>query len=586
MEENNQDLNNVPVTAEEVVPTVPETPVVPEAAPAEPMVAEAPVAETPAMSDVVPAEPVMEPAPVMPEAPVVETPAMPEATAEVAPAMPEAVPAEPVMEPAPVMPESPVVETPAMPEATAEVAPAMPEAPVAPTMEQTEVSTLPVVDPVPAVTEMPEAPVPEATLDAPVDNPAMPEAVPTEPTMEAAPTGDAPASGEKKSKAGLIIIIALLLVAIGAAVYFFLIKGKEDKPTPEPANNTVVERAAKYFKDANGNGDITLYEDDNTFVLNYNSLVLTGTYTNEETNYSFSVSKEYVDSGCSQTTGRILTLTINEDGSITGNDDVIGGVQFSTATKGDVKAFTETDCISPADIQPDENTTTGENKTEENETKTVEVTKISLSDTKKTLTVGKDFTLKATVTPKDATDKTVTWTTSDEKIATVKDGKVTAVAKGTATITATTVNGKKAECKVTVEEEKVAEEPKEEANAYPNCTYKDTVREEGSGQYTKFKQNDLNEAGENAGTKAAQACKPLSEIIEAVKKAVREEAEKCWTADQVTKAVESAECKLTPGCDKTAKYGEEAKFNEKKKNSIVDIWNNPVWNCSGLEYSL
>ena len=66
---------------------------------------------------------------------------------------------------------------------------------------------------------------------------------------------------------------------------------------------------------------------------------------------------------------------------------------------------------------------------------------------------GEDATLTATVAPEDASDKTFAWSTSDEKVATVdENGKVTAVAAGTATITATTTDGgKTAKCEVTVE---------------------------------------------------------------------------------------------------------------------------------------
>ena len=73
---------------------------------------------------------------------------------------------------------------------------------------------------------------------------------------------------------------------------------------------------------------------------------------------------------------------------------------------------------------------------------TVNVTGITLSQTEAAMTVGGEtLTLTATVAPDDATDKTVTWTSSDPTVATVADGVVTAVAAGTATITATATNG-------------------------------------------------------------------------------------------------------------------------------------------------
>ena len=89
---------------------------------------------------------------------------------------------------------------------------------------------------------------------------------------------------------------------------------------------------------------------------------------------------------------------------------------------------------------------------------TVNVTGITLSQTEAAMTVGGEtLTLTATVAPDDATDKTVTWTSSDPTVATVANGVVTAVAAGTATITATATNGtddttddKTATCTITV----------------------------------------------------------------------------------------------------------------------------------------
>ena len=73
---------------------------------------------------------------------------------------------------------------------------------------------------------------------------------------------------------------------------------------------------------------------------------------------------------------------------------------------------------------------------------TVNVTDITLSQTEAAVTIGGEtLTLTATVAPDDATDKTVTWTSSDPTVATVANGVVTAVAAGTATITATATNG-------------------------------------------------------------------------------------------------------------------------------------------------
>ena len=84
-----------------------------------------------------------------------------------------------------------------------------------------------------------------------------------------------------------------------------------------------------------------------------------------------------------------------------------------------------------------------------NPSATVAVESVSLDKTELTLEPGKSETLNATVKPDNATDKTVTWSTSDATVATVADGKVKAVKAGTATITAK-AGAKEATCKVTV----------------------------------------------------------------------------------------------------------------------------------------
>ena len=86
---------------------------------------------------------------------------------------------------------------------------------------------------------------------------------------------------------------------------------------------------------------------------------------------------------------------------------------------------------------------------------TIQVTSISLNKTSAELSLGETLLLTATVLPNDATNKTVTWTTSDSSIATVSiNGLVTAKAPGIATITARTTDGSdlSASCSVTVKQ--------------------------------------------------------------------------------------------------------------------------------------
>lgn len=80
----------------------------------------------------------------------------------------------------------------------------------------------------------------------------------------------------------------------------------------------------------------------------------------------------------------------------------------------------------------------------------VAITSVTLDKTEISFYAGETETLKATVLPSNADeDRTVVWTSSDEKIATVRGGVVTAVAEGEATVTAT-AGSKSATCKVTV----------------------------------------------------------------------------------------------------------------------------------------
>jgi len=84
-------------------------------------------------------------------------------------------------------------------------------------------------------------------------------------------------------------------------------------------------------------------------------------------------------------------------------------------------------------------------------TPTVPVTGVTLNKNSLTLTAGETETLYATVQPSDATNKSVTWASSNPAVATVTNGEVTAVTAGTANITVTTKSGNKtATCAVTV----------------------------------------------------------------------------------------------------------------------------------------
>ena len=85
------------------------------------------------------------------------------------------------------------------------------------------------------------------------------------------------------------------------------------------------------------------------------------------------------------------------------------------------------------------------------EAKVIPVSGVSLDKTQLTIKVGESETLTPTITPEDATNKKASWTSSNDRVATVEDGKVVGVEPGSVTITVTTEDGAKtAECPVTV----------------------------------------------------------------------------------------------------------------------------------------
>ena len=80
----------------------------------------------------------------------------------------------------------------------------------------------------------------------------------------------------------------------------------------------------------------------------------------------------------------------------------------------------------------------------------IDITELKLNKTSLSLFLGDEETLMATIIPENATVQTVLWSSANPEIATVDDGKVTALKEGTTTITAS-ADGKTAECSVTVD---------------------------------------------------------------------------------------------------------------------------------------
>lgn len=119
---------------------------------------------------------------------------------------------------------------------------------------------------------------------------------------------------------------------------------------------------------------------------------------------------------------------------------------------GKIVTVTPTDCTKP--VSANIKDTTGHEKivVTFGEVAPISVTGIALDKSELSLSEGDRATLTATVTPSDATNQNVTWTSDNTAVATVSDaGLVTAIAVGTANITVTTEDGAyTATCAVTV----------------------------------------------------------------------------------------------------------------------------------------
>lgn len=138
--------------------------------------------------------------------------------------------------------------------------------------------------------------------------------------------------------------------------------------------------------------------------------------------------------------------TVASDGTVTG---VKAGTATITAACGTIKATCEVTITADA----------------------IACTSVTLDKTEATVMKGAAVTLKATALPEGTTD-TITWTTSDASIATVKDGVVTGVARGVATITVK-CGEQTASCKVSVNEEETVAVPA--SPSMPAKTFKSAV---------------------------------------------------------------------------------------------------------------
>ena len=164
--------------------------------------------------------------------------------------------------------------------------------------------------------------------------------------------------------------------------------------------------------------------------LNWNTLSLTVGYTRSLT--ATVTPNSAVNQVMNWTTDNASVATVNTSGLVT----AIGVGSCTITVTTDDRAFADTCTVTVTAVNPGGNPVTG----------------VTLNHKTMSLTIGETGTLSPDITPANATNKNVTWKSSNDKIATVNaNGKVTAIGVGTCEITVTTVDGNKADtCKLTV----------------------------------------------------------------------------------------------------------------------------------------
>lgn len=184
------------------------------------------------------------------------------------------------------------------------------------------------------------------------------------------------------------------------------------------------------------------YEPNTSYRIPYRDIVLTASWEEDE-------KKEYTISASSQTGG-----SITPDGDVT----VIEGEtqKFTiTADEGYSISDVKVDGESVGAVSEYSFENISSNHTIEalfNKAASVKVEKIQFSQTNATLEKGQTLLLDATITPLEAEDKQLKWSSSNIDVASVQNGLVTAIGTGTATITAESqdVSNIKASCIITV----------------------------------------------------------------------------------------------------------------------------------------
>ena len=205
---------------------------------------------------------------------------------------------------------------------------------------------------------------------------------------------------------------------------------------------------------------------------------------NAPTTYTISAEVDPAGAGTVKVNGSGTSATVEANSDVTLTATANEGYRFTGWTSSDGGTFTDASSESTTFTMPanDVIVTAGFEQY-------YPVTSITLDKSELFLYTGNSETLTATIEPDNATNKNVTWSSDNEAVATVDNGKVTAMKEGTATITVTAQDGSgvSTSCSVTVTHSMV-HTPKKDAT----CT------EDGNIEYWYCKNCDKYFSDENA----------------------------------------------------------------------------------------
>ena len=247
-----------------------------------------------------------------------------------------------------------------------------------------------------------------------------------------------------KKLLGLLVLTMILIIPFNVeaksykvVLSYFAQGGKVSSGKIEVYNNIVFEKDGT-------KADVTYKSTDTVTYIN--SLDKKTTFTLKKSNKAQAKNKEWY--GRKYTDDSKVYFSNAEKYKVT---DIIKKLEIDTSI------YSEGESIEVFLYANYSNTATSStDKTTKTDNKTVSVTGVKLNTSSKTINIGETYTLKETITPSNATNKNVTWKSSDTKIATVdSNGKVKGIKEGKATITVTTKDGnKKDDIKVTVTDKK------------------------------------------------------------------------------------------------------------------------------------